>query len=695
MRLQTKPFDLNQLANGNQFRIPESARALLERNGFVLQEARWEQPFFVYEENAYSNIPHFITLDSVLHLYHLFFQFALRRLEERALAPRLTQFTRRLLAQCIQTYRQVDTPALKDAALRNVAYVGVAARLQNLNDPLPEPALAMVRKELALVRAHSRLAEGAILPYAIDYSQFAVRGHYTRTPALQRYFRAMMWFGLFPFAPKRLLPGMRREPTPTPVRQALLLTDALYRANLVGDWQQLMTPIDFFVGGVDDLTPPEVRRLAERVYGKHPTLRSYADSKRFEAFFAEFQKVRLEGIRPKFASMRGDLPPLPDPDSPQMRLLGQRYIPDSEVLQELSDPLHRPVPSGLDVMATLGSARAATHLDAKPVQWDQYLPRRRQLTERFAALGKRDWTRNLYWGWLWLLRSIVAQGQENLPSVFRTAAWQDKSLQTALASWAQLRHDTILYGKQSVVGAEGDSEILDTEYTRYHYVEPNLEAWRRLLELTRMTKQLPFLDKLLRDKLNDLESIVAFLREMARKRLAGQPLTEDEQIRLRFIGGEMDFLAVTVVSGGTVTRWFEITHPADRRMACIADVHTAFDRKPDGLGDVALEVGVGWAHEIFVIVPVEGKLALTRGASFSYYEFLQPVNERLTDEQWQRLLGAEDVESETDEDAPAPPTRTATRTSPPPQPEWVRPLYTAEPIQIVPAPLGNEGEDAM
>ena len=64
-----------------------------------------------------------------------------------------------------------------------------------------------------------------------------MRGHYTRTATLQRYFRAMMWYGLFPFAPKRLVPPQRTEPTPTPIRQALLLTDALYRANLVNEWQ--------------------------------------------------------------------------------------------------------------------------------------------------------------------------------------------------------------------------------------------------------------------------------------------------------------------------------------------------------------------------------------------------------------------------------------------------------------------------
>lgn len=684
MQTQPKRFDLNQIVNLDQYAtLPSKARALLERNGFVLQEGKWEQPFFIYEANAYWNIPHFVTLDSILHLYHLCFQFALRRLEERVLAPRLAQFTRRLLAQCIQTYRQAPTPELKDAALRNIAYVGVAARLQNLNDPLPEPALPLVRRELELVRKHEDLTVGAILPYAIDYTQFKVRGHYTRTATLQRYFRAMMWYGLFPFAPKRLVPPQRTEPTPTPIRQALLLTDALYRANLVNEWQQLMTPIDFFVGGVDDLTPPEVRQAAERVYGKNPTLRQYAEPKRFEAFMTAFQKLRMPAIRPKIVSVVGLLPPMPDPDSPQMRLMGQRYIPDSEVLQELSDPLLRPMPSGLDVMAVLGSQRAAQHLDADPPDWQGYKPIRRKLTERFAALGKREWTRNLYWGWLWVLQSIAEPPQERaLPEVFRTTAWRDKSLQTALASWAQLRHNTILYGKQSLVAAEGGDDEEPEIKPRYHYVEPNLEAWQRLLTLIQQTLKLPLLDRVIREKLGELEALTDFLVACAQKHVAGRPLTKSELEQLHYIGGEMDRLAITVITGDTTARWIDIAHPADRRMPCIADVHRAHNE--------VLEVAVGFAHEIFVLVPAGSKFALARGASFSYYEFTHPAEDRLTDEQWQQMLGAEDVGLETPDAQPTPPAQDLPKA--PPQPAWIRPLYTPEPIKLKPEPLGEVEE---
>lgn len=648
-------FNLSRVVNLRQFGLSKQARQKLAQNGFaILGSPVYEQPFFVYEINAYHGIPHFITLDAVMHLYHLFFQFALRRLEEDYLIPLVQELTERLLTECHRVYEAATDAELKDAALRNIAYVAVAAQLLELKVAIPAPARPMVEAELKLVRAHATLEKGAILPYAIDYSQFIPRGHYTRTPQLKRYFLAVMWYGLFPFTPRTLVPPNRVIPSPEPLRQALLLTYTLYRAKLVDLWQKIMTPIDFLVGLADDLTPPEVKTIMDQVYGASPNLRDFTDSSRFEQFTHLFLNARKPHIVHKIESVAGGLPPMPDPKTPQMRLLGQRYIPDSEILQELSHPTLRPVPSGLDVMAVLGSARAVQHLNRIPCKWQQYPTVRQQLTARFARLSKREWTRNLYWAWLWVLQAVIHPLPASVPAVFRTPAWQDKCLQTALASWAQLRHDTILYAKQSLVAAEGGDE--EEPPPQEHYVEPNLEAWQRLLELVRLTRQLPLLDDHIRGKLDELEAMVKLLYTCAKKRLQNQPLTREQAYELQYIGGRMDRLAIDVVGDGKIIDWSEIVHPADRKMACIADVHTTIDRRPEGVGKVALEAGVGYAHEIYVIVPIRNRLVLTRGATFSYYEFLQPVSKRLTDERWQQMLAEGKA---------------------PQQPDWIRALMVA------------------
>src|SRR5262249_60821981 len=58
------------------------------------------------------------------------------------------------------------------------------------------------------------------------------------------------------------------------------------------------------------------------------------------------------------------------------------------------------------------------------------------------------------------------------PEVMRTRGWAMKTLNTQLASWAQLRHDTVLYAKQSYT--------FNTlcEYPA-GYVEPLPQFWAR------------------------------------------------------------------------------------------------------------------------------------------------------------------------------------------------------------------------
>ena len=52
-----------------------------------------------------------------------------------------------------------------------------------------------------------------------------------------------------------------------------------------------------------------------------------------------------------------------------------------------------------------------------------------------------------------------------------------------------------------------------------------------------------------------------------------------------------------------------------------------------------LEIGTGRIDRIFVIVPDdEGEFHVATGGVYSYYEFPWPTSDRLTDEQWWKML---------------------------------------------------------
>jgi hypothetical protein len=631
---RVQPYTVSaNFANVTNFRsfnrvitLSPDQRRMLQRNLFVCTPTDYKQLFHIYENNDYLNLPSFVTTDLVLHLYHVFYGFTLRAVETEFLTPALTRLTQGMLADSIETWQQAQEASVKQAALKNVAYFGVAARSLGLSPNLPPAAAPLVQREMQLIQARQGFAIGAIFPYKIDYSQFIVRGHYTRTPVLSRYFLTMMWYGQAPFA--LYSGGLRND---EPIRQGILLARSLYRRKLEGEWDRIYGPTAFYVGASDDQTPAQWKAISDRVYGKDAPLSAFADDSRLEEFVAGVKQAGPARIRAKMTLSKD----MPDPDY-QMRMMGMRYIPDSEVLQRLSEPLLRPFPSGLDVMAALGSRRAVAILDANPRiynqnNWSAYRTERAKILNEFGQVTPQQWTSNLYWSWLHTLQPLLMPVPEGYPSFMRTQAWADKSLHTALASWAELRHDTILYGKQSAVECGDDDDVPFVK----GYVEPNVLFYTRLLNLTKQSREGLTRRRLLSDKLKDrfeqFEDLIAFLKRVSEKQLRNEKLTREEHMEIRYIGGKVEYMTLSVMEGEP-SSWGEITSETDKNMAVVADVHTA--------GDKALFQGVGHATEILVIVPIEGRLTLTRGAAFSYYEFKHPAADRLTDEKWQAILRA-------------------------------------------------------
>ena len=619
---------INLRAFNKSVPLSPTARQMLARNLFAVEPTNAKQLFHIYEDNDYKDLPSFVTTDAVLHLYHIFYDFTLRSVEEQALTPALKRLTEGMLAESVRTWKEMTDPQLKSAALKNTAYFAVALKLLDPQASVPAEAEEIVRAELELIKAHEGFKRGAIFPYVVDYSQFVPRGHYTRSETLQRYFGTMMWYGLTPFA-LRTEAGLAEEP----IRQSLLLVRSLYRANLQNEWATIYEPTSFYVGASDDITPAEWKAVMEQVFGANASADAFTDAEKFTRFVEAAGRLRPARIQTR-TLIRPNQPNVPDPTI-QLRFMGQRYIPDSEIMQRLSMPIERVFPSGLDVMAVMGSARAREILDANPTlynpkNWGGYQPERAKLMDEFAKLKEKTWTSNLYWSWLYALRALTEPVPEGYPSFMRNTAWADKSLHTALGSWAELRHDTILYGKQS--GAEMGDGSAPAPYKGY--VEPNVLFWTRLLNLTRQSREglanRNLLSDTLKDRFEQFEDLLVTLNTISMKELRNEKLTEDEYETIRHIGGTLEYMTLSVMTGNPDT--WEMVNETDKDMAVVADVHTG--------GAVVLEEGVGHANEVLVVVPVEGKLVLTRGAVFSYYEFQHPSADRLTDEKWQRMLNA-------------------------------------------------------
>ena len=320
-----------------------------------------------------------------------------------------------------------------------------------------------------------------------------------------------------------------------------------------------------------------------------------------------------------------------------MRLMGQRFIPDSYLFQNLvafhytgtehpftrvesaAGPI-RGFPRGLDAMDILGSTRAYSILAAEgDIEYASYEEERQELLDEFSNFSIQDWNQNLYWGWLYSLKALLGTYDPGYPTFMQTEAWTDKNLNTALASWTQLRHDTILYAKQSTTPS-----YTSVPPTIWGYVEPVPEFYARLLALSEMTSQglseLDVLSATAQERLDKFQEILENLLSISLKELNGEFLSAEEYDYIQYIGMYLQETVSEVEEEGFKT-------------TLIADVHT------DANTLKVLEEGVGYVDLIAVVVPQpDGTLQLAIGPVFSYYEFKWPMSDRLTDEAWRDLL---------------------------------------------------------
>jgi hypothetical protein len=668
----TGPFSLDGLEG---LPAQEEARELLQKNGFVVTPGRGEEIFDIYRTAGDRGENIFVTTDAVLHTSHIFFDFLLRILEIERLYGLTDRLTERMLEESLRQYDQAEDETVREMARLNAGYFLVARKLLHPDCRLEQGPGDLVEAELNRIEEHQGLAPRALLayvrdpglmdaPYAYeDYSQYLPRGHYTRNETFERYFKTMMWYGRIDF---KLRPGAQ-DPALTHGRmmtqQALLMTDIfLQEKELFKLWRSIYEPTVFFVGRTDDLGVQNYVRLIRKIYPAGGTVDKYADPDLLDRFIDEAVRLTAPRILSGAAFVEdGEFAAT----TQGFRFMGQRFIPDSYILQELVFGVKdlgpegskmilrytgsgrpftmeqipnvgpaRAFPRGLDVLAVLGSERALEILekegDTEYTHYDEQLDR---LRREFAGKTPAEWTQNLYWRWLDALRPLLeASADQGWPRFMLSPAWQDRTLQTALGSWAELRHDTILYAKQSTTMLAKAAP--PRPKTSYGYVEPYAEVYQRLEEMMRHLRrrlgdlglEIPEVSR----KIEQFEELLAELESISRKELGGEEITDEEYAIIRNAGGRL--ASMKLFPGEIMDK---ITSGTDNKMDLVADVHT----EPN-TGQV-LEEAIGSPDNIYVIVDDHRGRRICRGGVFSYYEFKHPMDDRLTDEAWQQM-GEED-----------------------------------------------------
>lgn len=659
---------------------PEELNKLRDLGFVSLARPPYRSMGGMYFEIYTRDLPVLVTTDSILEALHRSFDTSLESLELTFLSPAIHAVLRAMHEQLGAEAAHAD-PALRDS-LRDIdLYLTVARNLLEGSGAAAdgatghgaEPAwngnlqtrskLAVDDDALRILKwiAAQQSVDGVPLygsARTIDFSQFRPRGHYDHSTELRRYFRAMMWLGRSDLGfrlPATDPSANRPADLPREALDASVLTTLIRTSGQQQRLQGMSGLIDFLVGRADSASPPELEAVLTELGAG--SLANLANPQVRSSLVAHLASRGL-GAQQIHSEITPAAPgPARTPTQPVFQMFGQRFVLDSFVLANVvydhivykGEEVHRYMPAGLDVMAALGNREAVALLEPELSQfhYGANLLAARAVVDSYR---QGDWAENTYSVWLDTLRSLNSPpASGHVPRAMTSQAWQQKQLQTQLASWAELRHDTILYAKQSY-------SMLACEYPA-GYVEPYPDFYAKVghvaTELARRLQAapLPQGDAPNTNAQPERDRMVAFyqgfagtigrLEQLARKELAATPFTDDEKAFLK--------KTIDIRGGGsgppTYDGWYPMLfwdRTPDRFEPTVADVHT------DPNSGQVLEVAVGNTNMLVLAVDNEQEQAVYVGPSYTYYEFRSPV--RLTDSEWLQRL---------------PPGKT------PPRPDWV------------------------
>lgn len=616
----------------------------------------------------------FISSDFTLHVYHKLLEQEFEYIEQANLYPVLQKLSADMLSASAKAYSSSQDPLQKESFDRLSAYFLVSSSLLDnaLEDynkfksqyyvddsqadkkenvlaaadrlakeaKASDTALSLAKGELSLILDSKMVTLSPLfgkfqqeqqIDMPEDYTQYTPRSHYAKNAVLRDYFRAMMWFGRTNFLVS----------SPQLTRDATNLT-LLLSADNVKNWELIYQPTSFFVEKSDDLGIYDYKQAIKNQGVNAAKLTDEAISK----LQAELKTYKDPQIMSSVMIGSGVM----DSTKSQLlqktkgfRFMGQRFTPDAFIFSTMTQGDEKAdqttkqslpsTPTALMVSALMGSKESEQLLDTwiknnAPNSDKVIANKMNELKNYFSTVKEDQWTSNIYWSWLYTLKSLVNNNQSTAgyPMFLRSASWTKKNLQCFLGSWTELKHDTLLYAKQSYAEKGAGGEEVTPAPVPKGYVEPNVEFYDRLIALANLTtsglKNLGLLPSSMETKNAQYINSLNLFKKIAVAELQNEKISDEDFESIRMSGLVLDNVLSPISS--------EVPTESRARSALIADVHT--DAKE---GKILYEAD-GIPNYIYVAVKDQNGTRLTKGLVFSYYEFTNPLTKRLTDQDWQK-----------------------------------------------------------
>jgi hypothetical protein len=633
------------LIQESPFALSDEGLLRLSENGFVIPKEAGAPTFFnAYDSIYQSDLPVYITADSILEAIHRSYDAIFATVESSLLTGDLEA----LLIDMRTHLAAIDGSAASSETISELdLYLAVALSLLKgeIQAPVRGGDLTRIQQLFDLATQAAGIETVTLFgtDRLEDFSQFIPRGHYEMWDLVD-YFKSMMWLGRIDF---QLVgtDGLNRLQV-----EAALTMQALMNEADLGVWNRINSTIEAFVGKSDNMSVLEIPSLkrdlgistvAELAALDDATIENVILSKGY-GMQQIASSLMVNGMS------QGTLPL-----NASFLLFGQRYVFDSHVFSNVvydrvkGGAVYRMMPNPLDVaFGALNNNQAASllkdELDTYDYASDLYMMR-----VLGDAHGEEFWGENLYNLWLSALRNLSSNdpAASGLPLVFTTEPWGRRMLNTELASWAELRHDTLLYAKQSYTGipvCEYPDAYVDPYPGFFDAVEKFADKGQGIADLAAEAGN-DALATQVRAYFTELGSASSLLSDMATYQRAGTPFTEEHMAFINdavYVGSRGAGCASVPAPFGWYARLFfnaEDLLPFTR-MPTIADVHTQPADQAEVMVGRILHVASGDPRMMVITVNTCTGPKAYVGPVFSYFEKITDNFTRLTDEDWLKEL---------------------------------------------------------
>ncbi len=648
-----------------KYGLTEHEIELLNQNGFVVSERMNKISFGqALLEIFHRDLPVFVSTDAILHAFHISYDRILKEFEMWFLIEKVKTLLQTLHSN--QNYldeKYGSNPEMLKMLKDVDIYLTVPLKLFELPvNPYYSENAGVIDTLLQLISAEQATPYSlfADVCRVVDWSQFKPRGHYlidpndSNTYDLPKYFKVMMWLGrteLYLTVPTALdsvicpLPDfydLRRQTI-----DSYLIEELIDFSNSYDDYFDIEKTLKIFVGDQDNVI------LDNLHYLKNAVSFNYADELLDSLKLIEFQDTLMNqsfAYQLILSQILFSNPMSPDSIVPAsaFMLFGQRFVIDSYITGSVVfDRIRecRLFPSLLDVLFSLGNS-ASAQLLINELNTFQYAPNLAALRYLLDSYDDEFWSSNMYSNWLSLIRKLnPPEDRTNLPPFMQTGAFWQEKMNTQLSSWTELRHDNLLYAKQSYTGVTICS-------FPYSYVEPFPEFYLTLKEfaVSSINKMLSlnFYNSEITTYLSFLANTMDTLKTISEKELNQEMLSSQEIHFLQsmiyddFNGGsgstpykgwyaKLFYKDETILNPGIP--YFNPGLMASDHL--VADMHTTPTDCSGGFHGWIKHAGTGPINLGVYIAPWnDGVETAFIGPVMSYYEYTTENFLRLTDEEW-------------------------------------------------------------